>query len=72
MKQLILKGLGKAKVRSILKKWIIEQANLFLDYEERTLTINSYSLIEGYGLPSLGEDDDFRYSDLTEFLNNKI
>ena len=70
-KQLILKGMGKSKVRAIVKKWIIEQSNIFLAYGE-TIKIYGYTCVIGFGLPELGDDDDFSFSDLTEFLNNKI
>jgi hypothetical protein len=69
-KKLILKGLGKSKVRTIVKKWIIEQSNLALEYGDN-ISIPSYSTISGYGLPELS-DDDFCLGDLTDFLNNKI
>ena len=69
-KKLILKGLGKSKVRTIVKKWIIEQSNLALEYGDN-ISIPSYSTISGYGLPELS-DDDFCFGDLTDFLNNKI
>ena len=70
-KKLILKGMGKSKVRTIVKKWIIEQSNLALEYGD-PISIYGYSCVYGFGLPDLGEDDDFCFSDLTEFLNNKI
>tara|TARA_R100000734_G_scaffold1435_1_gene1521 strand:- start:30 stop:257 length:228 start_codon:yes stop_codon:yes gene_type:complete len=70
-KKYVLLGMGKRKVRTIVKKWIIEQSNLALEYGE-TISIPSYSIVSGFGLPELGEDDDFCFGDLTEFLNNKI
>ena len=69
-KKLILKGLGKSKVRTIVKKWIIEQSNIALEYGH-SISIPSYSTVSGFGLPDLGEDDDFCFGDLTDFLNNK-
>lgn len=70
-KKLILKGIGKTKVRTIIKKWIIEQSNLALEHGE-PIKIHGYTWVYGFGLPELGDDDDFCFSDLTEFLNNKI
>jgi len=70
-KKLILKGMGKPKIRTIVKKWIIEQSNLALEYVH-SISIPSYSIISGFGLPELGEDDDFCFGDLTDYLNNKI
>ena len=70
-KKLILKGMGKSKVRTIVKKWIIEQSNLALAYGV-PIKIKGYTSVYGFGLPDLGEDDGFCFSDLTEFLNNKI
>ena len=70
-KKLILKGLGKSKVRTIVKKWIIEQINLALQYETN-ISIPSYAVVSGFGLPDLNEDDNFCFGELTDFLNNKI
>jgi len=70
-KKLILKGMGKTKVRTIVKKWIIEQSNIALEYGH-SISIPSYSIISGFGLPELSEDDDFCFGELTDFLNNKI
>ena len=70
-KKLILKGMGKSKVRTIVKKWIIEQSNLALQLETN-ISIASYSVVSGFGLPELSEDDDFCFGELTDYLNNKI
>ena len=37
MKQLILKGLGKAKVRKALKLYLIEQFNNHLEYNHKEM-----------------------------------
>ena len=62
-KKLVLKGMGKSKVRTIVKKWIIEQSNLALEYGY-CISIPSYSIVSGFGLPELGEDDDFCFGAL--------
>ena len=73
MKQLILKGLGKAKVRKALKLYLIEQFNNHLEYNHsESFTFPLYATIEGYGLPEMDEDDPFVVGDLTDFLDNKI
>ncbi len=74
--QIILKGLGKAKVRSILKKWVIDQINLNL--ECRSLEVGQYQdftfdyTIRGYGLPEVDEDHNFHVDELFEFIGNKL
>lgn len=68
--QIILKGLGKAKVRSILKKWVIDQINLNLEfglYQDFTFDCT----IRGYGLPEV-DDHNFHVDELFEFIGNKL
>ena len=73
IKQLILKGLGKAKVRKALKLYLIEQFNNHLEYNHKEMFgVALYHTIIGYGLPEMDEDDPFVVGDLTDFLDNKI
>ena len=75
MKQLILKGLGKAKVRRAIKLFMISEFNNHLEYRHtktQTFTFPLYATIEGFGLPEMDEDEPFTVGDLVEFLNNKI
>ena len=88
MKKLILKGLGKAKVKKILKLFLIDTFN---DHLERNINLEKNTVFYGnevfefplyctvrndmgetYGLPDLGEDDDFQVQDLVEFVGGKI
>jgi len=74
--QIILKGLGKPKVRSILKQWVIDQVNLNLEY--RSLEVGKYEdftfdyTIRGYGLPEVDEDHDYHVDELFEYIGNKL
>jgi len=81
MKQLILKGLGKAKVKRIIRNFMIEQFNIHLEYyandEYYANTGESFSLplyctIEGHGLPEVDCDDPFTFGELVEYVGNKI
>jgi hypothetical protein len=68
--QVILKGLGKAKVKAILNKWIKAQINLNLEYGQGEWKFDC--TISGYGLPEVDEDYDYYVDDLFEFIGNKI
>tara|TARA_R110000737_G_scaffold44737_3_gene64994 strand:+ start:116 stop:580 length:465 start_codon:yes stop_codon:yes gene_type:complete len=73
MKQLILKGLGKAKVRKAIKLYLIDELNNHLDYNHsESFIFYLGQTIEGYGLPEMDEDDPFHVEDLINFLDNKI
>ena len=72
MKDLILKGLGKAKVRRIIKQFIIDSYNEYLDYGNDYFSLNGGGIVEGYGLPEMDDDNCFMLDDLTEFVGNKI
>ena len=73
MKELILKGLGKAKVRRIIKQYMIHCFSVHIEYEhEEAFTFPLYQTIEGFGLPVMDDDNDFSVGELVEFLNNKI
>jgi len=78
--QIILKGLGKPKVKSILKKWLIDQVNLNLECDYYNFNGNAGgdggmmfdTTIRGYGLPVIDEDHDYYVNELFEFVGNKI
>jgi len=73
MKQLILKGLGKAKVKRAVKLFMVSEFNNHLAYNHsQTFTFPLYITIEGFGLPEMDEDDPFTVGELVEFLNNQI
>ena len=79
MKHLILKGLGKAKVKRILKLFIIDSFNSYLEYgkvQRYDFSVPLYVTIYNenggtYGLPDL-EDDPFTVGELVEFIGGKI
>ena len=72
MQELILKGLGKRKVKSILNQFIKDQINLALEYESEFL-ISSVIYLNDYveGMDEL-RDDPFDVNDLFKFIGNKI
>tara|TARA_R100001440_G_C2466724_1_gene110887 strand:+ start:395 stop:613 length:219 start_codon:yes stop_codon:yes gene_type:complete len=72
MQELILKGLGKRKVKSILNQFIKDQINLALEYESEFL-ISSVIYLNDYveGMDEL-KDDPFDVTDLFKFIGNKI
>ena len=72
MKKLILKGLGKAKVRRIVKQFLIDSYNEYLDHGNDFFSLHGGGIVDGYGLPDMNDDYPFTLDDLTEFLNNKI
>ena len=85
-KTLILKGLGKAKVRQIARLAILEKFNEFIEYQEpvspETLRVSGYrekaftvhlgGEVAGYGLPELGNDEYFTLEDLVLFGGGQI
>ena len=72
MKKLILKGLGKAKVRRIIRGFIINDFRAHIEYgHKEAFTFPLYQTIDGYGLPFI-EDDPFTVGELVEFVGNKI
>ena len=69
----ILKGLGKSKVRSILKKWVIDQVNLNLENDFNNASNWKFDYtIRGYGLPEVSEDFDYSVGELFDFIGNKL
>jgi len=65
IKKLILKGLGKAKVKSILKNYLYNSL-----LEHKSLIIEPYHIINTDELPFIDEEIDFEFGDLTDFLTN--
>ena len=72
MQELILKGLGKKKVKSILNQFIKDEINLALEYESE-FVISSVIYLNEYvkGMDEL-KDDPFDVDDLFKFIGNKI
>lgn len=72
MNELILKGLGKRKVKSILNQFIKDEINLALEYESE-FVISSVIYLNEYvkGMDEL-KDDPFDVNDLFKFIGNKI
>ena len=70
MKTLILKGLGKSKVRNIVKQFLFHSFNECVEYGE--IQINFGCIVDGFGLPEMADDDCFILEELVEFLGGKI
>tara|TARA_R100001129_G_scaffold42601_1_gene29307 strand:+ start:2303 stop:2536 length:234 start_codon:yes stop_codon:yes gene_type:complete len=73
--QLILKGLGKRKVKAILNRWIKDQINRALkhNYEvvfDASIWLGEYCF-EMYSI-DLGEGEPYDVDDLFKFIGNKI
>ena len=74
--QILLKGLGKVKVKSILNKWIKNQVNECLEHSN-TITLSSviwleeYTTLKEYQLEILDEEP-MEVDDLFKFIGNKI
>ena len=84
-KTLILKGLGKAKVRKVAREHILYLFNEFIEYQKETRNVSGYrekefrvhlsgevDAYEGSLLPELGNDEYFDLEDLVSFLGGKI
>ena len=71
-KLLILKGLGKAKVRNIIKQFLFNSFNDCIEYGNGMLELHFGSIIDGFGLPEMPDDDYFTLEELTEFIGGKI
>ena len=71
MNELILKGLGKRKVRSILNKWIKDQINVCLEFNNGRLTFDSTIYLDQYGVDGFDEDG-MLVDELFEFIGNRI
>ena len=70
MYELILKGLGKRKVRSILNQWIKDQINEALENNLEIL-FDQQIWLENYGVKGM-EDEPIDVNDLFKFIGNKI
>jgi len=67
MKELILKGLGKAKVKKIIKEFVLDgMMKAFVEYADIEYTV--YTKTIAYAV----EDVDFTVEELLEFVGNKI
>ena len=72
MRQLILKGLGKAKVKRIVKAFVLNDFNQFLDYGSQVFELHKGAIVNGFGLPAMNDDEEFTLDELLDFLGNKI
>ena len=70
MYELILKGLGKRKVKSILNQWIKDQINRSLE-DNLPFSFDQQIWLENYGIQSM-EDEPIDVDDLFKFIGNKI
>ena len=71
MNELILKGLGKRKVRSILNKWIKDQINVCLEFNNGRIVFDDYIHLDKYGVDGFDEDG-MLVDELFEFIGNRI
>ena len=74
MNTLILKGLGKRKVKSILNKWIKDQINVCLENAWMSygrITFDQYIYLDQYGVDGFDEDG-MPVDELFEFIGNKV
>ena len=71
MKELILKGLGKAKVKRIIKLFLIDSFNECIGYHNG-FSVYFGGIVDGYGLPEMDDDNPFTLDDLIEFVGGKI
>ena len=74
--QILLKGLGKVKVRSILNKWIKKQVNECLEHNN-TITLSSVIWLEDFTelkeyQQEILDDEPMEVDDLFQFIGNKI
>jgi len=71
MNQLILKGLGKRKVKSILNKWVKHQINVCLEHANGRITFDEYIYLDRYGVDGFDEDG-MPVDDLFKFIGNRL
>ena len=73
MNELILKGLGKAKVKRIVKAFVLNDFNQFLDYgSSQVFELHKGAIEDGFGLPTMNDGEEFTLDELLDFLGNKI
>ena len=70
MYELILKGLGKRRVRSIFNQWIKDQINRALE-NNLSISFDQQICLENYGIQGM-EDEPIDVDDLFKFIGNKI
>tara|TARA_R110000744_G_scaffold312517_1_gene419887 strand:+ start:145 stop:381 length:237 start_codon:yes stop_codon:yes gene_type:complete len=74
--QILLKGLGKVKVRSILNRWIKNEINSSLEYGvsfdfSSVIWLENYTNLKEYQIEIL-DGEPMEVDDLFEFIGNKI
>tara|TARA_Y100000593_G_C4301566_1_gene333641 strand:+ start:1079 stop:1303 length:225 start_codon:yes stop_codon:yes gene_type:complete len=74
MRELILKGLGKAKVKKVIRAFLTSEFNEFLDCgNSLAFEVHLGAVVDGrYGLPNMDETDEFTLEELIDFVGNKI
>jgi len=73
MNQLILKGLGKRKVKKILNQWIKDQVNNYLNYGDRNITFDYVIYFDQYEESLKNTDiEPIEYEEAFKFIGNKI
>jgi len=72
MKELILKGLGKRKVKAVLNQFIKNEINLALEYKSKIVISSIIYLNEYVNDMDELEEEPFEVDDLFKFIGNKI
>ncbi len=73
MNQLILKGLGKKKVRKILNQWVKDQVNNCLSYTNNNIVFDYVIHFDQYEKSLKNTDiEPIEYEEAFKFIGNKI
>ena len=76
MKQLILKGLGKAKVKRIVKAYVLYEFNEFISDimtygdNDQVFQLHIGAIVQGFGLPEMDDFNEFTLDELLDFLGD--
>ena len=76
MKQLILKGLGKDKVKRIVKAYVLYEFNEFISDimtygdNDQVFKLHIGSSVQGFGLPEMNDFNEFTLDELLGFLGH--
>jgi len=73
MSEVILKSLGKRKVRKILNQWIKDQVNNYLDYGTNNISFDYVIYFDQYDESLVNSDiEPIEYEQAFKFIGNKI
>jgi len=73
MNEIILKSLGKRKVRKILNQWIKDQVNNYLDYGTNNISFDYVIYFDQYEKSLENTDiEHIEYEQAFKFIGNKI